>query len=490
MRLKPFFIALVCFVLSAVSASTQLSKSDISQLYVSIFNRASEGGGNTFWQPHPDMAWAADAMLRTDAAKNYFGASLNSNQAFIEHIYLNTLNKTLADDPGGIAHWVGQLDSGRTRGAVVAELVGVIKDYAPGGQYYNPNDAATIAAYNQFTNRVQVSNYMADTVQDPPANWATATQFSPGGLNVTADAGTVTAAQAVIVSFTSGGTSALETDILAYMNMISSAGELSPMMDEIGTVLGEILNGDPSIVTITPPLDNLDLANLPPAINITADFGTGYTPAESTAVYTGQTVIDITNLAFSQTGINANATMTATDVRRDGQLVLTGAMAMDINVGMAGSNMSVVVPITFSNLQSLNYQINGGATLTLPSISGEGELLAPANIAFNQLTTQDFNLSGTVDLTQIANGFDALLDLDTHEGPVNGVVRMTVNQQEQQVISTPGTMTAGVYTVDFNDVILDSDTCPDLAVGGNIVISGAGETKTLVFNSNCSYTIN
>lgn len=493
MKLKTLILALICMVLSSVSAFAQLSKTDISQLYVSVFNRASEGGGNVYWQSQADMAWAADAMLRTDAAKNYFGASLNSNQAFIEHIYLNTLNKTLADDPQGIAYWVGQLDRRRTRGAVVAELVGVIKNYAPGGPSYNPNDTATVAAYNQFMNRVAVSNYMAESVQEPPANWATVTQFSPSGLNVTSDAATVVAAQAVIVSFTSGDTpippSTLEADIVAYMAMITSAGELSPMMDEIGTLLGEIMAGDPSVVTITPPLQNLDLANLPPAINITANFGTGYTPAESLAVYTGQAVINITNLAFSETGITAHAAMTATDVRRDGELVLAGAMTLDLNVGMSGNNFSAVVPITFSNLQSLDYQINGGATLTLPSISGEGQLLEPVNITFNQLTTKDFNLSGTVDLTQTANGFDAMLDLDTHEGPVNGLIWLTQNQQDQQIISTPDTMTAGAYTVDINEVIMDSGICPDLPAGGNIVISGAGETKTLFF-SNCAYTIN
>jgi len=509
MKMKTLILALVCMVLSSVSAFAQLSKTDISQLYVSVFNRASEGGGNVYWQQKwPDMAWTADYMLETDAAKDYFGPSLNSDQAFIEHIYRNTLNKTLADDPQGIAYWVGQLDRGRTQGAVVAELVGVIKNYAPGGISYNPNDSVAVAAYNQFINRVAVSDYMADSVQEPPANWATVTQFSPTGLNVTSDAATVTAAQAAIVAFTSGDiptpdpdpdpdptptpdpTSTLEADIVAYMAMITSAGELSPMMDEITTLLGEIMNGDPSVVTITPPLQTLDIANLPSAINITANFGTGYTPAESLAVYTGQAVINITNLAFSETGITANAAMAATDVRRDGELVLAGAMTLDINVGMSGSNMSAVIPVTFSNLQSLDYQINGGATLTLPSISGEGQLLAPATITFNQLTSRDFNLSGTVDLTQTANGFDAMLDLDTHEGPVSGLIWLTQNQQEQQIISTPDTMTAGAYTVDINEVIMDSETCPDLPTGGNIVISGAGETKSLVFNSNCTYTIN
>lgn len=489
MKLKTLILTLVCMVLSSVSAFAQLSETEISQFYVSIFNRASEGGGNAYWQSQPDVVSAATAMLDTEAAKTYFGVSLNSNQAFIEHIYLNTLNKTLADDPQGVAYWVGLLE-GQTRGSVVAKLVGVINDYAPDGPSYNPNDTATVAAYNQFTNRVTISNYMAVTVQEPPANWATVTQFTPTGLNVTSDGTTLVAAKAAIVSFTSGGTSDLEADIVAYMGMITSAGELSPMMDEIGTLLGEIMNGDPSVVTITPSLQTLDIENLPPAINIAANFGTGYTPENSAALYTGQAVINITNLVFSETGITANAAMTATDVRRDGELVLAGAMTLDINVGMEGDNITAVIPITFSNLQSLDYQINGGLTLTLPSISGEGQLLEPVNITFTELTTKDFNLSGTVDLTETADGFDAMLNLNTHEGPVNGLLRLAQNQQEQQVISTPNTMMAGAYTVDINEVIIDSNICSsEIPFGGNIVISGADETKTLFFN-NCSYTIN
>ena len=185
-----------------VTPEIGLTQTEVSQLYVSIFNRASEGEGNRFWRTYqPDIIATANAMLDTDAAKNYFGSSLNSDQAFIEHIYLNTLNKTQADDPSGIAYWVGELGKGKSRGEVVATLVGVIKDYAPNGPYFNPNDPKTIAAYNQFINRVTVSNYMADTVEQTPSNWATATQFSPSGLYVTDDPTTVVTAKAAVDAF-------------------------------------------------------------------------------------------------------------------------------------------------------------------------------------------------------------------------------------------------------------------------------------------------
>jgi hypothetical protein len=164
---------------------------------VAIFNRASEGTGNAFWQTQDDMAAAANAMLATDPAQDYFGDSLDSDQAFIEHIYLNTLNKTADDDAEGIAFWVGQLEDGASRGEVVADLVQAIESYGPDGENYDPEDAATVAAYNQFTNRVEVSNYMAENVDNPPANYAQSTAFDED-LVVTDDPATVTSAQEAV----------------------------------------------------------------------------------------------------------------------------------------------------------------------------------------------------------------------------------------------------------------------------------------------------
>ena len=198
--MKHFIIALLilAFALSSEAAFASLSQTQVSQLYVSIFGRASEGEGNAYWSSEQDnMTIAADTMLITDAAKAYFGSTLNDNQAFIEFIYENTLSKTIADDSAGIDYWVGELNKGNSRGQVVASLIAVIKDYAPGGPYYNPVDAATVAAFNQFTNRVTVSNYMADLVQFNPEGWETATSFS-SGLIVTNDPNTVDTAKLMI----------------------------------------------------------------------------------------------------------------------------------------------------------------------------------------------------------------------------------------------------------------------------------------------------
>lgn len=144
----------ITIILIIKVARMALTMTEVSQLYVSIFGRASEEEGNTFWQSIGDMKMAANNMLATSAATTYFGTSLDSNQAFIEHIYLNTLGKTYAQDTEGVDYWVSALASGQTRGEVVATLV-----YAT-QQSINAGDAQ-----NQFNNRVTASNYYATVVQ-------------------------------------------------------------------------------------------------------------------------------------------------------------------------------------------------------------------------------------------------------------------------------------------------------------------------------------
>jgi photosystem II stability/assembly factor-like uncharacterized protein len=170
---------------------TFLTQTQVSQLYVSIFGRASEGEGNAYWQSEQnDMAVAANAMLNTEPAKEYFGSTLNDNQAFIEFIYENTLGKTYSEDPTGVDYWVSELAGGKSKGEVVATLISAAID----PQY------AGLPAQDQFLNKVAVSNYTADTISTvPDVNDLSAfVNFISG---VTDDATTVVAAKAAIDSF-------------------------------------------------------------------------------------------------------------------------------------------------------------------------------------------------------------------------------------------------------------------------------------------------
>ena len=487
-RLKVILFVPIFLFFYAFTAWAGLTKIEVSQLYVSIFGRASEGEGNTYWQTNqPDMITTANTMLDTTAAKNYFGTSLNSNQAFIEHIYLNTLSKTLEDDPAGIAYWVGELNSGKTRGEVAVSMVTVIKDYAPGGAYYNANDTKAIAAYDQFTNRVEVSNYMADTVAKTPEDWAVSTSFT-GGLIVTNDSATVRNAQQIIGAM-GDTTYELNDDIEYYMSMVSSVGDMSPMVSEIGTLFQQIMAGDSSVVTITPSLETIDISNLPPTITITANFGAGYTPQGSTSVFTGQAVVNATNISFSDTGLTANLNLTATNVKRDGELMLNGVMNLTLNAGMAGDNNSIQANVNFVNLQSLSFKLNGGASLKM-DIGSEGEISQPITLTLNELTSTDFKASGTVTMTPVGTDiYDILFNLDTDQGDIVGTVRMAGITGDKVVISTPGgSLSAGEINLNINNVTMDSELCAETPISGNIVFTRGAETSTMTFN-NCAYVL-
>lgn len=180
-------------------SKTLLTKTDISELYVALFGRASEKEGNIFWRDQGSIVEIADKMIASDAAKDYFGSSISSNQNFIEFIYANTLNKTVHEDPEGIAYWVESLET-HSRGEVVVGLINAISNYAPGSDVYNSMSIAdkekTENAYNQFKNRVEVSNYFADTLDNTPSDWKVSTSFN-NNLNVTFDYNTVLKAKSL-----------------------------------------------------------------------------------------------------------------------------------------------------------------------------------------------------------------------------------------------------------------------------------------------------
>jgi uncharacterized protein (TIGR02145 family) len=199
MTLKLVTCILFTTILFPFTTWAGLTATEISEIYVAVLNRASEGEGNRYWRTlELDKATTIDVMLETDAARNYFGTSLDTNHAFIEHIYFNTLNKTRSQDPGGQDYWVNLLDQGYSCGTIVAELISSIRDYAPGGPRHDPSDTATTLAVNQFENRVAVSDYMAETLEKPPADWETKTRFDAFGLNVTHEEATVVAARNLV----------------------------------------------------------------------------------------------------------------------------------------------------------------------------------------------------------------------------------------------------------------------------------------------------
>jgi Protein of unknown function (DUF1566)/Domain of unknown function (DUF4214) len=191
--MKRIICTLIVFLLTlplcSNPAKASLTETEVSQLYVSIFGRASEGDGNSYWQSDPgstSMTTAANIMLDTDPAKTYFGTTLDDPQAFIEHIYLNTLGKTATEDLAGINYWTRELDGGKTKGEVIAALIVAAQNTANAG-----------TAQDQFNNKVEVSSYCADKI----AAYTDLDTFTGFISNVTDDDTTVSTAKNLIDVF-------------------------------------------------------------------------------------------------------------------------------------------------------------------------------------------------------------------------------------------------------------------------------------------------
>ena len=154
----------------------QLTQTEVSQLYVTLMGRASEKKGNSWWQNNYDnQTKAAEAMLNSTAVAEYFGNSLDKNEDFIKKIYLNTLNKTVdgvdgtTADIAGINYWIEQLNSGAfSRAEAMVKLTKVAQE-------------STTISGEQFSNRVEVSNYTATVLSSPPDDYRTSLLFHNSG---------------------------------------------------------------------------------------------------------------------------------------------------------------------------------------------------------------------------------------------------------------------------------------------------------------------
>ena len=213
MRKLHFLIIIMIggFIFNGMAFSaTNLSQTQISQLYVSIFGRASEGSGNAYWSAEQhDMSTAANTMLNTEAAKGYFGTGMNDNAAFVAHIYTQTFGKSYGDDPGGQDYWVSELASGKSKGEMIAALISAAQDPANSGP-----------AQDRFNNQVSVSNYCADNIPLYKNNLATFVGFIE---NVTDTTASVTSATQLIDSESSNHTAEW-----TYMVYIAGDNNLSP----------------------------------------------------------------------------------------------------------------------------------------------------------------------------------------------------------------------------------------------------------------------
>ena len=341
-----------------------LTQIQVSQLYVCIFGRASEGEGNTYWQTDQDtMAATASVMLATDDAKTYFGTSLDADQAFIEYIYENTLGKTYEQDPEGVDYWVTQLTEGTSRGQVVADMITAAQTTDNAG-----------AAQDQFNNRVDVSNHSADTIAT--ADVSDLSAFIEFISSVTDDEQTVEDAKAAVDAYALPESFNLTVESAAGATVMRLTGDMGVRIDlteNDNQVTGLDLDGDGTIAQ-----DGLENDN-----PITEDDGIDFQIIDAYArnpLNQG----DIENnflgdIAFDGTGFDGDGVST------DGNIFL-GGLGVDTAYGGIGNDFLAGGGVAADRFV-IEYDSATGTFVARDTLT---DVLQPNLAAFN---TQD-NLSG------------------------------------------------------------------------------------------------
>jgi len=150
-----------------------MTTTQVSELYVTLFGRASEKEGNQYWATHYDNPFeAAKEMLTLDIVHDYFGDAWNDDKSFIEFIYQNALGKNPAEDQEGVNYWLNELntlkqqgyDDVSARAKVVVDLINAVQ------QYVNSDDPEAKKAALTFEHKVEVSDYVAEKVDKVPGN--------------------------------------------------------------------------------------------------------------------------------------------------------------------------------------------------------------------------------------------------------------------------------------------------------------------------------
>ncbi|QDS03826.1 S-layer protein [Campylobacter fetus] len=386
-----------------------ISKSEVSELFIVLFGRPTEGEGNTYWVNESSangwgMIETSNAILNLDITKSFLGETLNNNESFVKHLFKNAVNLTefVSDEQkAGLKYWVDLLDNGTVSKAdLVGHFVNAAKD---------PSNAG--ANQDLFNNKVIVSNYVADTIAKLPLDGLTPDQ------------------QNALIQKT--------VDIIN--NVTSNSSSVESAKGEVDALKSELPNPG-STYDLTEGNDNLKGTDLDDTFNGTVYLGTGINKSTLTAFDTvdGAAGNDTINISF---GLNSNSNVT--DLKTS-----------DLNSALLGvtnvEKLNIISEVKAADGGGLT--INGYKSVSL-NIVGE------TKIADTDATKLDIKASGNVTVTKA----EAVKDLSINAA--NSEVSIAANATkalENLTIKNASKLTA---TNAFDGDTLKSVTLSNVTLG-------------------------
>ena len=390
-----------------------VTKAQVAQLYVALFNRAPEGAGLNAWfaaGATKTQAQLADDMLRSPAVQSYFNGRIDTDRGFVSNIYKNFLGKDYADDPAGIESWVRHLEAGHSRGETLVKLFEVAQ---------TPEAIAAAAAI--FRNKTAVSAYMAEKIADIAQRDDGTYDYEPFQAIIRGTTDTNLEEQkAKVDQLASGQTPSTNKNLTAETdNIVGTDGD--------DTFNGVYYVGNGAKTSTLSPLDTIDGKAGKDTLNLTVQKNGGDSGSvEMSAIETAMRgVSNIENLnirsevAFTASSFTVNkgldnlsiqtigAVTTTTDTKEKVTIDTTGAVNLTANEAtkeITAKSSSAAVTVTADKLvDKVSIEAGAGATLTAEKVK---EVIIKAkgnaNITADKATKVDINLNDKVNTLTIA----------------------------------------------------------------------------------------
>ncbi|MDP2759325.1 MAG: VWA domain-containing protein [Sideroxyarcus sp.] len=150
----------------------------VSRMFVALFGRAPAEAGMTYWKTQlaagTSLAQVAGDMFNTQPARTYYPVATPATQAEKEALITAFFTNVLGRAPlaGGLAYWVGQLDT-QTIGQVITDMVQSVVDYDRYSASALALDTTTLGQANYaqdwFNNKTEVANHYASVYRGDSA---------------------------------------------------------------------------------------------------------------------------------------------------------------------------------------------------------------------------------------------------------------------------------------------------------------------------------
>ena len=419
---------------------TATMNTQITQLYVALFNRAPDADGLGYWSSElsagSTMAQVADEMYAVPAARAYYPSSFDNGQ-IVDAFYLNALGRA-ADGPGR-GYWMAQL-AVKSVGQVISDMIVAVVSYAG-------TDPAGLTSQSLFNNKVVVAEHFAETLLSNDISLAN------GALSgVTSDAASIATAEAA------------NTAAVTHNYVLTTAADTGAAFT--GTAANDTFSGtyDAAVTDTFGANDVLNGAGGTDTLSIAHSFDVAITPPD--ALWTG--IRGIEKLIFATTGNGAQSLTTGAQF--EAAFHGNGVAGIDLTTTTTGSGAIGIDMTSFGGTATIAASSLAGAQ-TL--VTGSGAATVTANSAAGALTILGVGLA-TVSATTTGDGAQTIGDAGGN-GANLVAVTATANSGAQTITSTStGAVTVTATSISGPQTIITG-------TGGDTVtaISGVGTNNTI-----------